>query len=445
MTLILLRYEADADRAKEGDHGTPARRAWQVLTDKPWQCDGPELAEGLRFGLQRWESAHFSLRDLPDLTDVHGRQVASLIDQVAETENPAALFEDCLQQAQASGRGGSYYTPPGMVRLLVGLMEPSAGETVYDPVCGSGGFLLGAHDYVEVAGGRAEHVKLFGQDVSRTALQTAALNLTVHGATAGLMGPASTLADDRFPDSTFDVVLANPPFNQSRWDEGGRLRYDRRWTYGVPPSGNANFAWAQHIVSKLSPGGRGALLLPTGAASGAKPAERWIRAGLVDGDVLSCVIELPAGLIPHVRNPVSLWLFSKSKRAHQGWGSSDRLGQYLLIDARDAAAVTGRGRRALPDEAHKRIIETFAAWRGSPGAALYEDVPGWCRSVGAVEVAERDHDVLPSHHVGLSPTESMERGEGSGEKVAKLRDELNGLFETSRRLEKELQSMLRQL
>ena len=182
------------------------------------------------------------------------------------------------------------------------------------------------------------------------------------------------------------------------------------------------------------------LLLPTGAATTAKSAERQIRAGLVEDDVLSCVVELPAGLLPHVRNPVSLWLFTRSKKPHQGWGHEDRSGRILLIDARDTAAKVGRGRRALPDEARSRILSTFAAWRGAPGQALYEDVPGWCRSLSTQEIAAHDHDVLPSHHVGLPAAESA-HGDGE-ELVADLTHELYSLFETSRHLEAELRDLL---
>ncbi|MFB7211973.1 N-6 DNA methylase [Streptomyces sp. NPDC056255] len=166
------------------------------------------------------------------------------------------------------------------------------------------------------------------------------------------------------------------------------------------------------------------------------------RAGLVDDDVLSCVVELPVGLLPLVRNPVTLWLFTRSKRSSSGWGSADRTGQVLLIDACDTAAKTGRGRRALPDEARKRITDTYAAWRGAPGQASYEDVPGWCRSVATTETAAQNYDVLPSRHVGVPIAESAHADEG--EQASDLTRELYSLFEASHRLEAELLDLLRQ-
>ncbi|MET8456592.1 N-6 DNA methylase [Streptomyces parvulus] len=380
---------------------------------------------------------------LPNLGSVRDREAAFLIDWVARAEDPKDLFDACLHQASTLGKGGYYYTPSEVTHLFISLMEPAEDEAVYDPVCGSGGFLLRAREYVEVHGGRPDELALYGQDVSRTALMAAALNLSVHDADARLAGPVSTLADDRFTDLQFDVVVANPPFNQSGWDEHGFLREGRFWPYGLPPAGNANFAWAQHVVRKMSSAGRGALLLPTGAASTTKGAESQIRAALVDDDVLTGVVELPAGLIPHVRNPVSLWLFSKTKKPNRKWGHNDRSGQFLVIDARDSATNVKRGRRAVPEQARERIAATFAAWRGVPGHAPYEDVPGWCRSLSREELAETEYDVLPSHRVAPSLAPSVLPD--APERAADLTDELLGLFETSRRLEDELRDLLGEL
>lgn len=254
MVLIPLRHKADAERADErGDH-TGALPAWDaLLAQNLWNRSGHEvMSEALR-GLEAWGSRHFRLPDLPPaLVDVRGPQLAPLIECVAAAPDPAVLFEECLEQAQTTAKGGHYYTPLDIARLLTALMEPQAGEAVYDPVCGSGGFLLRAREYVEAYGGPAGEPALYGQDASRTALQTAAMNFTVQGVEGVFLeGPSSTLTDDRFPDLTFDVVVANPPFNQFGWDEGGHGRYGRPWRYGIPPAGNANFAWAQYVVSKM--------------------------------------------------------------------------------------------------------------------------------------------------------------------------------------------------
>lgn len=445
MALILLRHEADTERADKQSDRRTALDAWQTLTTQDfWRRGGRELADVIRNGLGDWESNHGKLSGLPNLADMRAPQLAPLIECVAAASDPAALFDRCLaEQALAIGRGGEYYTPAEIARLLIGLMEPRAGETVYDPVCGSGGLLLRASEYVKSPEGKTGSLALHGQDVNQMALQTAAMNFSVHDLAADLKGPASSLTRDLFPNEIFDVVVANPPFNLSRWDEDGQTRYDHRWVYGVPPAGNANFAWVQHVISKISPRGRAGLLLPTGAAFGAKSVERHIRAGLVKDDVLSCVVELPAGLIPHVRNPVSLWLFSRSKKPHGNWGSNDRSRQYLLIDARETALPLGRGRRTIPDEARGRITETFAAWRGAQGAVPYEDVPGWCRSVSSEDIADQGYDVLPSHHIGGTAAEATQADRE--EQVAHLTDELYKLFDKARRLEGELRDLLGQL
>lgn len=444
MTLILLRYKADRERTREWGDDARALDAWDALRNGGrWREGGPGLAEVLDLGLQDRVSGLPVRLELPNLWNVRDREVAFLIDWVAAAKDPAELFDACLDQTQMLGKGGYYYTPSDVTRLFISLMEPAEDEAVYDPVCGSGGFLLRAREHVAAHGGRPGEPALYGQDTNRTALLTASMNFSVHDAVAHLAGPASTLADDRFPDLDFDVVVANPPFNQSGWDEHGILRESPFWPYGPPPAGNANFAWAQHVVRKMSASGRGALLLPTGAASTVKDAESQIRAALVDDDVLSGVVELPAGLIPHVRNPVSLWLFSKSKKPRGKWGQNDRSGQFLLIDARDSATNVKRGRRAVPGEARERIAATFAAWRGAPGHAPYEDVPGWCRSLSRDEIAKTEYDVLPSHHVASPLTRSVLPD--APERAAELTDELLGLFETSRRLEDELRDLLGQL
>ncbi|MCX5089884.1 SAM-dependent methyltransferase [Streptomyces sp. NBC_00365] len=444
MAVILLRHEADTERGDEWGGLTPAREAWGALMSGGlWRDGGHGLTVALHRGLRAREAEFSSLLDLPNLDGLRGHQVAPLIDWVAAAPDLTEIFEACLDHTQTTSKGGDYYTPSDVARLLAGVMEPREGDAVYDPVCGSGGLLLRAREYLEASGGHADELALYGQDASRIALQTAAMNVSVHGAAAHLGGPESTWVNDRFADRTFDVVVANPPFNQSGWDEGGYLRHSLPWPYGVPPAGNANFAWAQHVVRKMTPTGRGALLLPTGAATTAKAGEGRIRARLVDDDVLSCVVELPAGLIPHVRNPVSLWLFTKSKKPRDNWGRSDRSGQFLLIDARDIAASVTRGRRAMPEAAKKRIIKTFAAWRGAQGSQPYEDVPAWCTSVTRDEIAAKEYDVLPSHHVAAPPAESVPAD--AHERAADLTDELLGLFETSRRLEGELRDLLGKL
>ncbi|PVC96966.1 N-6 DNA methylase [Streptomyces sp. CS147] len=442
MLLALLRHEAERDALAER---SPAERAWsRVLSRDLWTRDGHDVVSEVMHGLWEWQAHHRELRDLPpDLKGIRGADLEPLVRCVSTAPDLAMLFRECLEHDQRSAKGGDYYTPTDLAGLVTDLMEPRPDESVYDPACGSGGFLLKADEYACARGGRPGATALYGQDSSRAALETAAINLTVHGVRGLLHGPASSLTEGGFRDLAFDVVLANPPFNQTAWSQQGR-EAQSDWRYGIPPAGNANFAWAQHVVSRMLPKepGRAALLLPTAAASTARPAELQIRAGLVDSDVLSCVIELPAGLLPHVRNPVTLWLFSSSKKARLPWGASDRSGQILLIDASSTAAKVARGRRILPGEARDRIKATFASWRGAQGQEPYEDVPSWCRSLSAGEIAAQDYDVLPSRRVGVPVVES---GHGDDKRrVGELTQELYGLFDLSHGLEAELRDLLEQ-
>ncbi|MBL1113573.1 N-6 DNA methylase [Streptomyces sp. 110] len=436
MVLILLRHKAEAAQSGHGS-GTSAEvpGAWEVARElRSWHPQ--DLEVWIRGGLRRWESEAGEAMDLavPSLEGVRGFQLGPLFDLVAAASDPAALFDMCLQaQSQMTGKGGRYYTPRQIVHLMTMVVNPRAGETVYDPACGSGGLLLQARAHVESAGGQGDSLGLYGQEQNKSAQAIAAMNLEVHGARARIAKVSSSLLDDGFTRTHFDVVMVNPPFNQSHWDDGRWGRYGHPWFYGPPPAGNANFAWVQHAVSKMSDSGRAAVLLPIGAASGTRTAERAIRAGLIHDDLLSCVVELPAGLIPHVRNAVTLWVFGRSKKP-------DRREQLLFIDARDAALTAGRGRRNLPDEAITHIADTFAAWWGAQGAEPYEDVPGWCRSVPTAEIAASEYDVLPSHHVGV-PTPASPAQEGR-ERVADLTKELYEHFETSHRLERELRDLL---
>ncbi|WP_158712034.1 HsdM family class I SAM-dependent methyltransferase [Streptomyces rimosus] len=436
--LVLSRHLFETTQGEAGD----ASPNWAAAVHAAFREDA-SVAEAIGREVRDWSRRGWGAPDpeLPQFERMHGDQLNVLVDVVQSVSDLGEFYETCLEwQSRTSGKGGNYYTPVHISELVVAMLAPRRGESVYDPACGSGGFFVQACKYVEQQVGRPADLALHGQDVSREALQMAAMNLTVHGE-EGRLAEESSLTADAFPGQTFDVVLANPPFNQSRWDGGGRAYYDDRWVYGAPPRGNANFAWVQHILSKMSPTGRGGILLPNGAASGARPAERAIRKALVESDVLDCVVALPAGLLSHVRNPVCLWLFTKNKKPRDGRGIHDRRSQVLFVDAREAVATVGRGQRVLATGANARIADTYAAWRGSAAPASYQDERGWARSVTTQEIAEREYDVQPAHFVGEADEAPM-AGDGV-ERVAELTTELLRHFERSRLIEDELRNLLR--
>ncbi|WP_327306167.1 N-6 DNA methylase [Streptomyces sp. NBC_01298] len=434
LLLGLLRHHAESSQSDDARSELFGRYAWDELQSS--YEGGHRLYEIVRRGVAEWKEGPGRSRglSLPDLIAVNPSQLRDVIDAVARAQSPVRLFELVLEAQSRGAKGGQYVTPRDVRALMVDLLAPRPGESVYDPACGSGGLLVESAAYVAARDGKAEGLRLFGQDSRGASLETAAMNLSVHDLEAHLEGPASSLLHDGFPGETFDVVAVNPPFNQARWDHGGR--YEGRWPLGVPPEGNANFAWVQRCVDKLSPGGRAGILLPTGAATGTRGAERHIRARLVESDLLAAVVELPAGLIPHVRNPVCLWILS----GLGGIRPAHERGKVLLVDARETALTVDKRQRILPQGAVERVVETYASWCGESGASPYEDVPGWSRSVSVEELAAQDFDVLPSRHV---PGQVGDAAESDvHQRLEELTAELERHFEDSRRLEDELRFLL---
>ncbi|PWK70319.1 type I restriction enzyme M protein [Streptomyces sp. CG 926] len=434
MLLGLLRHQAESSRSTDELYSASRSYAWDEVRSG---VDGDHLHEVIARGVRDWQMDRGHRVDLPvpDLHALRGARVYDVVGVVAQAPSPVRLFDLVLQAQSREAKGGHYFTPSGVARLMVELLDPREGDSVHDPACGSGGLLIESAAHVAARGGAAGRLRLFGQDVSASALATAEMNIGIRDLDALLVGTESSLLRDGFPDRTFDVVAVNPPFNMSRWD-GGYGRHDEHWPLGVPPQGNANFAWVQVCLKKLAPGGKAGILLPTGAATGTRGAERDIRAHLVDQGLLTAVVELPAGIIPHVRNPMCLWIMS----GFRGAGPVRQPGEVLLVDARETAVTVDKRQRILPGEAIGRISDTFASWLGRSGARSYADRPGWCRSVPLVELAAQEHDVLPSRHV---PAQGIDETDFGGHRqLSDLTAELEHHFDESNRLERELRHML---
>ncbi|ACQ82156.1 N-6 DNA methylase [Beutenbergia cavernae DSM 12333] len=341
--------------------------------------------------------------------------------------------------AAAEGkRGGEFYTPPGVVRVLVEVLEPYRGR-VYDPCCGSGGMFVQAEKFIERHGEDPQAISVYGQELNERTWRMAKMNLAVHGLTAQL-GPrwGDTFARDVHPDVQMDFVMANPPFNIKDW---ARNAEDARWKFGVPPAGNANYAWIQHILSKLAPGGSAGVVMANGSMSSNSVGEGEIRAALVEVDLVSCMVALPTQLFRSTGIPVCVWFFAKSKAAGAS-GSVDRTGQVLFIDARNLGHMVTRAERELSDEDIARIAGTFHAWRGAPSAsgASYEDVPGFCYSATLSEIKEAGYALAPGRYVGAPEVE--DDGEPIEEKIERLTAELFAQFEESARLEQVVREQL---
>jgi type I restriction enzyme M protein len=303
------------------------------------------------------------------------RRLGELIDLVGtiglgDAENRSRdilgrVYEYFLGQfASAEGKkGGEFYTPRSVVRLLVEMLAPRVGSRIFDPCCGSGGMFVQSEKFVEDHGGRHGDVSIFGQELNHTTWRMAQMNLAIRGIDAQIL-QGDTFHDDRHLDLKADFILANPPFNISNWG-GDRLRDDMRWRYGVPPASNANFAWVQHIVHHLAPTGYAGFVLANGSMSSNQSGEGDIRRALVDADLVDCMVALPGLLFYSTQIPVCLWFLTRDKA---GTRYRDRRRQTLFIDARKLGALVDRTHRELDDADIARIASAYHAWRGDAEA-----------------------------------------------------------------------------
>jgi type I restriction enzyme M protein len=357
------------------------------------------------------------------------------------------VYEYFLEKfARAEGkRGGEFYTPAGVVRVLVEVLRPDHGR-VYDPCCGSGGMFVQAEKFLEAHHKEGSEISVYGQELNERTWRMAKMNLAIHGLNGNLASRwGDTFARDQHPDMQADFIMANPPFNIKDW---ARSESDPRWKYGVPPAGNANYAWIQHIISKLAPGGSAGVVMANGSMSSNSGGEGEIRAQLVEADLVSCMIALPTQLFRSTGIPVCTWFFAKDKSlgAH---GSVDRTGQVLFIDARNLGHMVDRAERALSDEDIALIADTFHAWRGTPPVepaetthvvepvetkdpASYADVAGFCYSATLAEIKAADYALTPGRYVGAAEVE--DDGEPIEDKIARLSAELFAQFAESERL-----------
>ncbi|MGP9816376.1 class I SAM-dependent DNA methyltransferase [Glutamicibacter sp. 363] len=341
------------------------------------------------------------------------------------------VYEYFLEKfARAEGkRGGEFYTPAGVVRVLVEVLEPQSGR-VYDPACGSGGMFVQTEKFLESHNEDRTAISVYGQELNERTWRMAKMNLAIHGLNANL-GPrwGDTFGRDLHPEMKADYIMANPPFNIKDW---ARNEEDPRWTYGVPPTGNANYAWIQHILSKLAPGGSAGVVMANGSMSSNSGGEGDIRAKLVENDVVSCMVALPTQLVRSTGIPVCIWFFAKDKTASAG-GSIDRSGQTLFIDARNMGHMVDRAERSLSDEDISTIANTFHTWRGKESAeGTYDDVPGFCYSASTQEIKDAGYALTPGRFVGAADVEGD--GEPIEEKLERLEKELFEQFEESERL-----------
>ncbi|TCV81061.1 type I restriction-modification system subunit M [Sulfurirhabdus autotrophica] len=368
--------------------------------------------------------------------------------------------------ASAEGKnGGQFYTPSCIVRTIVEMLAPYKGR-VYDPACGSGGMFVQSEKFVVEHGGRIGDLSIYGQESNATTRRLAIMNLAIRGIEADF-GPeqADTFRRDLHKDLKAQFVIANPPFNDSDWH---RVDDDVRWQYGVPPKGNANFAWVQHFIHHLAPDGFAGFVLANGSMSSNQSGEGDIRKAIIEADLVDCMVALPGQLFYSTQIPVCLWFLTKSKNARTVGHPDDDVPDFLrdhrretlFIDARKMGTLIDRVHRELTEEDIKKIAETYHAWRSDdlawrgaantagytlpaePGSG-YQNIPGFCKSTTTAEIAAHGYVLTPGRYVGAEEVE--DDGEPFEEKMARLVAELNEQFAESAKLEQTIKVNLRGL
>ncbi len=333
--------------------------------------------------------------------------------------------------ASAEGKlGGEFYTPSCVVRTLVEMIEPFQGQ-IFDPACGSGGMFCQSAKFVEAHQGNVRDISIFGQESNPTTWKLAKMNLAIRGLEANLgKHNADSFHDDQHKTLKADFILANPPFNISDWG-GERIQDDIRWKYGVPPAGNANYAWLQHMIHHLNPaGGVAGTVLANGSLSSNTSNEGEIRKNMIIGDVVECIVAMPGQLFYSTGIPVSLWIMRKGKT-----GASQ--GKILFIDARNLGHMIDRKIRELSEEDIQLISSTYQNWRQGK---KYQDVLGFCKEATIEDVAGQDYILTPGRYVGIVEQETDD--EPFDEKMSRLTTELYDLFDESHELEEQIRNNL---
>jgi type I restriction enzyme M protein len=344
------------------------------------------------------------------------------------------VYEYFLGQfADAEGKkGGQFYTPKSIVRLLTEMIEPYKGR-VFDPCCGSGGMFVQSEKFIQAHGGRVGDISIYGQESNQTTWRLCKMNLAIRGIDSNIQW-GDSFHNDLHKDLRADFILANPPFNSSDW-KGELLREDARWKYGVPPVGNANFAWVQNFIYHLAPAGIAGFVLANGSLSSNTSNEGEIRKNIIEADLVDCIVALPGQLFYNTMIPACLWFVSRDRRDHK---FKDRRGKILFIDARKMGVMIDRRHKELTEEDLKKIVSTYHAWRGEGGK--YVDIAGFCKSAPLDEVKKRDYILTPGRYVGAE--EEEEDTEAFEEKMKRLTSELSKQMKEGKKLDEEIKKNL---
>lgn len=433
-------FENDPDEyIAENVFFVPEEARWSKIADS---AHSPEIGMVLDNAMRAIEKENESLKNvLPKIyanPDLDKRVLGEVVDiftniNMYEQGNDKDLlgrtYEYCIAQfaAHEGVKGGEFYTPSSIVKTIVEILKPFEDCRVYDPCCGSGGMFVQSAKFIDAHSGSIDRVAVYGQESNADTWKMAKINMAIRGIDANL-GPhhADTFYNDLHKNQKFDFIMANPPFNLSNWG-ADHLKDDVRWKYGMPPSGNANFAWIQHMIHHLAPYGKIGLVLANGALSSQTSGEGEIRKKIVEDDLVEGIIAMPTQLFYSVTIPVTLWFITKNKK---------QKGKTLFIDARKMGYMVDRKHRDFTDEDISKLAKTFEDFQNG----ILEDVKGFCAVVNTKDIEKQDYILTPGRYVGIE--EQEDDGEPFDEKMKRLTSELSTMFEKSRELEDEIRKKL---
>jgi type I restriction enzyme M protein len=425
-------YQAD------GIFFVPQEARWSIIS---MAAHTPEIGKAIDDALDAIERENPKLKGvLPSnysRPELDKRRLGDVVDLFSNIKMLASgdekdllgrVYEYCLQKfASMEGKNaGEFYTPSCIVRTIVEVLQPYQGR-VYDPCCGSGGMFVQSAKFIQNHQKELNQISIYGQEANPSTWKMAQMNVAIRGLEANLgKSYADTFFDDQHPTLKADFVMANPPFNLSDWG-ADKLEKDPRWKYGLPPAGNANFAWMQHMIYHLSPVGRVGLVLANGALSSQSGGEGTIRQRIIEADLVEGIVALPSQLFYSTSIPVSLWFLSRSKA---------QPGKILFVDARNMGTMVTRAVRELTPDDIQRIADTFEAFRNG----ALQDEKGFCAVRTLVDIKAQDYILTPGRYVGIA--EQEDNGELFEEKMQRLTTELSSLFAESHRLEEKIKKQL---
>ncbi len=433
-------FENDPDEyLAENVFFVPEEARWNVIANA---AHSPEIGIIIDNAMRAIEKENDSLKNvLPKIyasPDLDKRALGEVVDlftniNMYEQGNDKDLlgrtYEYCISQfaAYEGVKGGEFYTPSSVVKTIVAILKPFENCRVYDPCCGSGGMFVQSAQFIEAHAGSIDKVSVYGQESNADTWKMAKINMAIRGIDANLGAHhADTFYDDLHKTQRFDFIMANPPFNLSNWG-ADHLKDDVRWKYGMPPAGNANYAWIQHMIHHLAPDGKIGLVLANGALSTQSSGEGDIRKNIIEADLVEGIIAMPTQLFYSVTIPVTLWFISKNKKQKN---------KTLFIDARKMGYMVDRKHRDFTSEDIQKLADTFEAFQNG----TLEDVKGFCAVATTQEIEKQDYILTPGRYVGIEEVE--DDGEPFEEKMTRLTGELSTLFAKSRELEDEIRRKL---